>query len=194
MRIRASPFTLEAYDNEGAFLWRRDLGPNIRPGVWYSPMAVFDLDGDGRAEVVLKAGEIDESLGGDGDLNGDGITDYADDLGNVPVHEHPDTEFLEVWDGETGQTRARTAWIAGGLLPRRGHAAAPRPVREHSGRTVSRARRAAPQSSWAPLAMVSVRRARRIQGRSSGDYRIMALLVRLDSLESRRLVRNVDLE
>ena len=104
-------FTLEAYDNEGAFLWRRDLGPNIRPGVWHSPMAVFDLDGDGRAEVVLKAGEIDESLGGDGDLNGDGITDYADDLGNVPVHEHPDTEFLEVWDGETGQTRARTAWI-----------------------------------------------------------------------------------
>lgn len=108
-------FTLEAYTNEGTFLWRRDLGPNIRPGVWHSPMAVFDFDGDGKAELALKAGEIDESLGGDGDLNDDGITDYSDDLGNVSPNDFDgNIEYLEVWDGETGETRARTPWIDAG--------------------------------------------------------------------------------
>lgn len=105
-------FTLEAYTNDGAFLWSRDLGPNIRPGVWYSPMVAFDFDGDGKAELALKAGEIDESLGGEGDLNDDGITDYTDENGNVNVNDHQgNIEYLEVWDGETGATRARTPWI-----------------------------------------------------------------------------------
>jgi len=108
-------FTLEAYTNDGEFLWRRELGPNIRPGVWHSPMVVFDFDGDGKAEIALKVGEIDESLGGEGDLNGDGITDYSDDLGNVaPNNFAGNIEYLEVWDGETGATRARTPWIDAG--------------------------------------------------------------------------------
>lgn len=108
-------FSLEAYTNEGDFLWARDLGPNIRPGVWFSPMVVFDFDGDGKAELALKTGEIDESLGGEGDLNSDGITDYSDELGNVaPNSFEGNIEYLEVWDGETGETRARTPWIDAG--------------------------------------------------------------------------------
>jgi len=39
-------------------MWRRDVGQNVRPGVRFSPFIVFDLDGDGKAEVALKSSEI----------------------------------------------------------------------------------------------------------------------------------------
>ncbi|MHC4202250.1 MAG: rhamnogalacturonan lyase family protein, partial [Planctomycetota bacterium] len=58
---RRSPDTykLEAYRHDGKFLWRHDLGWAIERGIWYSPYVVFDLDGDGRAEVAVKTGEGD---------------------------------------------------------------------------------------------------------------------------------------
>jgi rhamnogalacturonan endolyase len=105
---------LEAYNGNGQFMWRRDLGHNIRPGVWYSPFVVYDLDGDGKAEIALKASEVATALGGDGDLNGDGDTDYRESDGHVAWNGHADAEFLEVWHGETGKTAARAPWIAVG--------------------------------------------------------------------------------
>jgi rhamnogalacturonan endolyase len=102
---------LEAYTNDGQFLWYRDLGPNIDTGVWFSPITVFDFDGDGRAEVALKASEVATADGGDGDINGDGVTDYSSSTGEFYANEHPDVEFLEVWDGATGATLARAPWV-----------------------------------------------------------------------------------
>lgn len=102
---------LEVYTSEGQFLWRRDLGPNIRPGVWFSPFVVFDFDGDGKAEIALKTSEIPTSLGGDGDLNNDGRTDYREPGGDVYFINQPDIEFLEIWDGASGRGLARTPWI-----------------------------------------------------------------------------------
>ena len=105
-------FKLEAYKRDGTFLWRRDMGPNIETGVWFSPFIVYDLDSDGRAEVIAKGGEVPTSLGGDGDLNGDGITNYRQADGHVPLHSiSPSIEYLEVYDGMTGALRARTPWI-----------------------------------------------------------------------------------
>ncbi len=52
-------YKLEAYLNNGTFLWRKDLGPGIEPGIWYSPFIVYDFDGDGRAEVAVKTGPED---------------------------------------------------------------------------------------------------------------------------------------
>ncbi|MBN2528665.1 MAG: hypothetical protein JXR76_19910 [Deltaproteobacteria bacterium] len=104
---------LEAYTHDGKFLWRRDLGYNVETGVWFSPFFVYDLNGDGKAEIALKASEVGEDLeGGEGDLNNDGQTDYRADNGEVYMHQYPDIEFLEVWDGETGITIARTPWIS----------------------------------------------------------------------------------
>jgi rhamnogalacturonan endolyase len=100
-------FKLEAYSGGGAFLWRVDLGPNIEQGIWYSPFTVFDLDGDGKAEVVTKMGE---RLGED--LNGDAITDYRNAAGRVATG----PEYLVVLDGLTGAVRARTNWIARGNI------------------------------------------------------------------------------
>ena len=56
--IRPSPdtFKLEAYDGRTRqFMWRYDLGWNMNMGVWWTPFVVGDFDGDGKAEVALKA-------------------------------------------------------------------------------------------------------------------------------------------
>lgn len=83
-------FKLEAYRHDGTFLWRYDLGWSIEQGVWYSPFVVYDLDGDGCAEVALKAGEGDPR-----DADG-------------RVQSGP--EYLLVLDGRTGRQIARTDW------------------------------------------------------------------------------------
>ena len=52
-------FTLEAYKSNGVHLWTYDMGCAIEQGSWYSPYVVYDLDGDGKAEVVVKSGVSD---------------------------------------------------------------------------------------------------------------------------------------
>ncbi len=84
-------YKVEAYLADGSFLCRHDLGWSIERGIWYSPMVVFDLDGDGRAEVCLKAGEGDPR-----DADG-------------RVQSGP--EYLLILDGMTGKEKARTAWL-----------------------------------------------------------------------------------
>ncbi|TWT81788.1 Rhamnogalacturonan endolyase YesW precursor [Planctomycetes bacterium CA13] len=86
-----STFKVEAYLADGSFLWRHDLGWSIEQGIWYSPMIVYDLDGDGKAEVCLKAGEGDPR---DGD-------------GRVGAGK----EYLLILDGMTGKPKTRTDWI-----------------------------------------------------------------------------------
>lgn len=45
---------LDAYDTETGFLWRIDLGRNIRGGAHYTQFLVYDFDLDGQAELCLK--------------------------------------------------------------------------------------------------------------------------------------------
>ena len=45
---------LEAYKLDGTFLWRINLGKNIREGAHYTQFLVYDLDGDGQAEVDVQ--------------------------------------------------------------------------------------------------------------------------------------------
>ncbi len=85
-------YKIEAYTHDGERLWRRDLGWAIERGIWYSPYIVFDLDGDGRAEVAAKTGEGDPR-GKDG-----------------RVESGP--EFLSIWDGRTGEEITRTEWLS----------------------------------------------------------------------------------
>ncbi len=65
---------LEAYTLDGDFLWRIDLGRNIREGAHYTQFMVYDLDGDGRAEVACKT--ADGTVDGQGNVLGDGSADY----------------------------------------------------------------------------------------------------------------------
>lgn len=87
---------IEAYSSDGRFLWRRDMGWNIEMGIWYLPMVVADLDGDGNAEVILKTAPTSP--------------DFRDPDGRVV----DGPEFLTVLDGMTGEIRAQVPWIPRG--------------------------------------------------------------------------------
>jgi len=95
-RARRSPdtFKIEAYKNDGTFLWRKDLGWSVELGIWYSPMVVWDFNGDGKAEVALKTGEGDPRDGNGRVLSG--------------------PEYCSVLNGETGDEIARVDWIPRG--------------------------------------------------------------------------------
>ena len=73
---------------------------------------VYDLDGDGYAEVVLRTceGMTDGTGVTTGDTDGDGVTDYR---GYGPETEFIDAgpEFLSIFDGRTGKEIARTGYI-----------------------------------------------------------------------------------
>ncbi|MCL1871326.1 MAG: rhamnogalacturonan lyase [Promicromonosporaceae bacterium] len=45
---------LDAYELDGTQLWRIDLGVNIRAGAHYTQFPVYDFDGDGKAELMVK--------------------------------------------------------------------------------------------------------------------------------------------
>ena len=105
---------LEAYRLNGTFLWRIDLGKNIREGAHYTPFIVYDLDGDGRAEVAVRTAEgtIDGTGVAIPDTDGDGRTDYVNTSGYIL--EGP--EFLSIFDGRTGKELARTPYLARGRV------------------------------------------------------------------------------
>jgi hypothetical protein len=41
------------FDENGKILWKRDLGKGVVPGIWFSPLFAFDLDGDGKDEIWI---------------------------------------------------------------------------------------------------------------------------------------------
>lgn len=48
------PTIFDCYRLDGTLLWRINMGPNIRSGAHYVPFIVYDFDGDGRAELMVK--------------------------------------------------------------------------------------------------------------------------------------------
>ena len=83
-------YKLEAYRSDGKFLWRFDLGWAIEQGIWYSPYLVYDLDGDGKAEVAVKTG----------------AGDPRDKGGKV----QSGPEYLTILDGRTGKPITKVDW------------------------------------------------------------------------------------
>jgi len=85
-------YKIEAYQLDGTMMWRHDMGWSIEAGIWYAPWIVYDVDGDGKAEVYCKAGEGDP----------------RDEKGLVQTG----PEYLIKLDGQTGRIVGKTAWLS----------------------------------------------------------------------------------
>ncbi|MDZ7360942.1 MAG: hypothetical protein ONB46_09480 [candidate division KSB1 bacterium] len=78
-------YKISAFLTSGQRLWMIDLGWGIESGVFYSPVVVWDIDADGRAEVLLKTSKSSDPK------------DYSQ-------------QFLTVLDGETGAIKNEAPW------------------------------------------------------------------------------------
>lgn len=87
---------IDAVKLDGTRLWRIDLGVNIRAGAHYTQLMVYDLDGNGQAEVVVKT--ADGTKDGLGNVIGDGTKDYRNEGGYILTG----AEYLTLFNGETG--------------------------------------------------------------------------------------------
>jgi len=87
---------IDCYKPDGTLMWRINLGRNIRAGAHYTQMVVYDLDGDGLGEVLLKT--ADGTVDGLGNIIGDASADYRNESGYVL----DGPEYLTLFDGKTG--------------------------------------------------------------------------------------------
>jgi rhamnogalacturonan endolyase len=101
----------DAYKMDGTFMWRVNLGMNIREGEHYTQFMVYDLDGDGRAEMVCKT--ADGTVDGTGAVIGakgkDWRTHNEGDKKDGRVLDGP--EYLTVFDGRTGRALATVDYV-----------------------------------------------------------------------------------
>lgn len=90
------PPIIQCYTMKGTFLWEINLGKNIREGAHYTQFMVYDLDGDGKAEVAMKT--ADGTIDGKGVVIGDSSKDYRNEKGYILSG----PEYLTVFNGLTG--------------------------------------------------------------------------------------------
>lgn len=105
---------LDCYKLDGRQLWRVGLGKNIRAGAHYTQFLVYDLNGDGKAELISKtsAGSVDgegrfvSEAATDEELKKvDNYADYRNEVGRVLTG----PEMLTVFNGLTGKA-VHTIW------------------------------------------------------------------------------------
>ncbi|MEZ5426823.1 MAG: rhamnogalacturonan lyase [Pyrinomonadaceae bacterium] len=115
---------LQAYKLDGTLLWTINLGKNIREGAHYTQFIVYDLDGDGRAELACKT--ADGTIDGRGKIIGDPAADWRAPEGTIVEVDRPEgggrrqdvtgkilsgPEYLTVFDGLTGAEIFTTDFI-----------------------------------------------------------------------------------
>jgi rhamnogalacturonan endolyase len=93
---------LDAYEFDGTQLWRINLGINIRAGAHYTQFQVYDLDGDGKAEMACKTG--DGTVDGVGQVIGTASADHRNSSGYILSG----PEYLTVFEGKTGKALVTT--------------------------------------------------------------------------------------
>jgi rhamnogalacturonan endolyase len=99
------PVVIDAYKLNGTRLWRLNLGRNIRAGAHYTQFQVFDYDGDGKAEVVMKT--ADGTTDGTGAVIGSSSADYRNSSGYILSG----PEYLTVFNGQTGKAMATADYV-----------------------------------------------------------------------------------
>ena len=100
-----------AYEMDGTLLWTINLGKNIREGAHYTQFMVYDLDGDGKAEVAMKT--ADGTVDGQGKVIGDATADWVERDKDSRLYGRilSGPEYFTIFDGETGGALATTNYI-----------------------------------------------------------------------------------
>jgi rhamnogalacturonan endolyase len=106
------PVLLDAYTLDGDHLWRIDLGPNIRAGAHYTQFMVYDFDGNGHAELMVKTAP--GTRDGTGGLLSQGPAAHANHQQQYRnrhgcILEGP--EYLTVFHGRTGAELATVDYV-----------------------------------------------------------------------------------
>ena len=100
---------IDCYRLSGELLWRIDLGRNIRSGAHYTPFIVYDLDGDGKAEMMVRTS--DGTRDAKGNIIGDALADYRhkgpDRIGRILTGK----EYITVFNGLTGEAMDSKPYI-----------------------------------------------------------------------------------
>jgi rhamnogalacturonan endolyase len=101
----------QAYKTDGTLMWTISMGKNIREGEHDTQLMVYDLDGDGLAEVALKTG--DGTVDGTGKVIGDPNADWIDRRQGSPTLGKQTTgpEYFTIFNGKTGAAMATTEYI-----------------------------------------------------------------------------------
>lgn len=112
------PTIIDCYKMDGTFLWRVDLGHNIRSGNHYTQFMVYDFDGDGCAEMICKTAPGTKDGKGNWVLMGDDqpTDDYRHHT-NEPAksmgHVIGGAEYLTCFSGKTGEALSTIAYKPG---------------------------------------------------------------------------------
>lgn len=96
----------DCYRLSGEHLWRIDMGPNIRSGAHYVPFIVYDLDGDGRAELMVKT--ADGTVDAKGKTIGDGTKDWREGAKEALANMEANRERIKKEEAE--RERMRKEW------------------------------------------------------------------------------------
>ena len=102
------PTLFDCYRLDGTRLWRIDMGINIRSGAHYVPFIAYDLDGDGKAEFIVKTS--DGTRDGLGHILGDSLADYRHRAPENAQNPTPERE----WSKYNKQGRPKTGRILTG--------------------------------------------------------------------------------
>ena len=104
---------VEAYEPDGTHLWTLNIGKNEANDIDVN-FLVYDFDGDGKAEVVMRS--YDGMTDGQGNVIGDADADVLQSLQKQKDRQYfsEGNEYLSVFDGMSGAEIARTE-----LLPAR---------------------------------------------------------------------------
>ncbi len=105
------PPVFQAYTLDGIFLWEINLGKNIREGAHYTQFMVYDLNGDGIAELVCKT--ADGTTDSVNQVIGDASKEWRDTNENSATFGKilKGPEYLSVFDGRTGKVITTTDYI-----------------------------------------------------------------------------------
>lgn len=95
---------IDAYKLDGTFMWRIDMGYNIRAGAHDTQLCVADYDGDGRAELMVRT--ADGTIDGQGNMIGDKSRGESYENSWAALNGGKNLQgplYVTCFDGETGK-------------------------------------------------------------------------------------------